>query len=252
MALALVHAPRIEVARDKPSADAMSNGRVFLVDDDASILRALTRVLKEADFEVQAFQSPEDFLIHHDMKVPGCAVFDVGLGSYNGLDLLRALARSGQMRPTIFITGRGDIATSVKAMKSGAIDFLTKPIQETELIEAVRTGIERDRSDREQGAKLAAIAKRLSSLTPKESEVLTRVIAGRLNKQIAGDLGITEKTVKVHRGRVMAKMGVRTVADLVRTVEPALVHLLSGAPGPEDDQRFVPPNLPSLPRTPVL
>ena len=162
------------------------------------------------------------------MKLPGCAVFDVCLGPHNGLDLLRALARSGQMRPTIFITGRGDIPTSVRAMKSGAIDFLTKPIQEADLIDAVRRGIERDRHDREQGAKLAAIAKRLSSLTPKESEVLTRVIAGRLNKQIAGELGISEKTVKVHRGRVMTKMGVRTVADLVRTVEPTLIHLLSG------------------------
>jgi FixJ family two-component response regulator len=208
-----------------------------LVDDDASILRALTRLLREADFDVQAFQSPEDFLIHHDMKTPGCAVFDVGLGAYNGLDLLRALARSGQMRPTIFITGRGDIAMSVRAMKSGAIDFLTKPIQETDLIDAVRKGIERDRRDREEGAKLAAIARRLSTLTPKESEVLTRVVAGRLNKQIAGDLGISEKTVKVHRGRVMAKMGVRTVADLVRTVEPALIHLLSGGPMPEPNGR---------------
>jgi FixJ family two-component response regulator len=217
----------------------MSSGRVFLVDDDVSILRALSRLLKEADFDVQAFQSPEDFLIHHDMKTPGCAVFDVGLGSYNGLELLRALARTGQMRPTIFITGRGDIETSVRAMKSGAVDFLTKPIHEDELIEAVRRGIERDRRDREQGAKLAAIAKRLSSLTPKESEVLTRVVAGRLNKQIAGDLGISEKTVKVHRGRVMAKMGVRTVADLVRTVEPTLIHLLSGGPMPESNGRLV-------------
>src|SRR5215471_7259112 len=218
-------------------ADAMSHGRVFLVDDDTSILKALTRLLKEADFDVLAYQSPEDFLIHHDMKLPGCAVFDIGLGDYNGLDLLRALARRGQMRPTIFITGKGDIETSVRAMKSGAIDFLTKPIHEDELIEAVRRGIERDRRDREQGAKLAAIAKRLSSLTPKESEVLTRVIAGRLNKQIAGDLGISEKTVKVHRGRVMAKMGVRTVADLVRTVEPTLIHLLSGGPMPESNGR---------------
>lgn len=206
----------------------MSSGRVFLVDDDPSVLRALTRLLKESDFEVQAFQSPEDFLVQHDMKAPGCAVFDVALGNYNGLELLRTLARTGQMRPTVFITGRGDVATGVRAMKSGAIDFLTKPIQEGELLDAVKKGIERDRADREQGVKLAAIAKRLSSLTPKESEVLTRVIAGRLNKQIAGELGISEKTVKVHRGRVMAKMGVRTVADLVRIVEPALIHLLSG------------------------
>ncbi len=212
----------------------MSNGRVFLVDDDASVLRALTRLLREANFEVSDFQSPEDFLLHHDMKTPGCAVFDVGLGDYNGVDLLRALARSGQMRPTIFITGRGDIATSVRAMKSGAVDFLTKPVQEADLIEAVQKGIERDRSDREEGAKLAIIGKRLSSLTPKESEVLTRVVAGRLNKQIAAELGISEKTVKVHRGRVMTKMCVRTVADLVRTVEPALIHLLSGGSIPHD------------------
>jgi FixJ family two-component response regulator len=206
----------------------MSNGRVFLVDDDANIVRALKLLLKEADFDVEAFQSVEAFLIQHDMKMPGCAVFDVGLGEWNGVDLLRALARRGQMRPTIFITGRDDIATSVRAMKSGAVDFLTKPVRTADLFEAVRNGVERDRRDREQGTKIAPIAKRLSSLSPRESEVLKRVIAGLLNKQIAGELGIAEKTVKVHRGRVMAKMGVRSVADLVRTVEPVLIHLLSG------------------------
>ena len=218
----------------------MSNGRVFLVDDDTSILKALQRLLKIADFDVEAFQSAEDFLVHHDTKTPGCAVLDVGLGAWNGLDLLRALARSGQMRPTIFITGTDDIATSVRAMKAGAIDFLTKPVQATDLIEAVRNGVERDRSDRAQGVKLASIAKRLSSLTPKESEVLTRVIAGRLNKQIADELGISVKTVKVHRGRVMAKMGIRTVADLVRTVEPVLIHLLGGGLLADPDERGAP------------
>jgi FixJ family two-component response regulator len=204
----------------------MSDGTVFLIDDDARILRALGRLLKETDFEVQAFESPEDFLVHHDIRVPGCAVCDVSLGVSNGLDLPPELARRGQLRPFVFITGYGDVVTSVRAMKLGAIDFLTKPVQETELIEAVRHGISRDRIEREQRTKLTAVAKRLSSLTPKEGEVMTEVVAGRLNKQIAGDLGITEKTVKIHRGRVMEKMGVRTVPDLVRMVELALNHLL--------------------------
>jgi FixJ family two-component response regulator len=134
----------------------VGSGTVFLVEDDAGVLRALSRLLGEADFNVQSFQSAEDFLIHHDTKTLGCAVFDIGLGAYSGLDLLHVLARKGQMRPIVFISGRGDIATSVRAMKSGAIDFLTKPVQETDLIQAVRIGIERDRNDRERGAKLAA------------------------------------------------------------------------------------------------
>lgn len=207
----------------------MSSGKVFLVDDDASLLRALTRLLKEADFEVKGFQSAEDFIIHHDKTTPGCAVIDVGLGAHNGIDVLRALARTGSLRPTIFITGQDDVAMGVRAMKSGAIDFLTKPIHDKALIAAVRSGMERDRSDREQGAKLSEVAKRLSSLTSKETEVLTRVIGGRRNKEIAVDLGIAEKTVKLHRRQAMEKMAVRTVADLVRTVDPVLMRLLSGS-----------------------
>jgi len=174
------------------------------------------------------------------ITTPKHPVFDVGLGTYSGLDLLRVLARKGQMRPVIFLSGRPDVATSVRAMKSGALDFLVKPVQEAQLIEAIQKGLERDRTDREQGAKLAAIAKCLSSLTPKESEVLTRVVAGRLNRQIAGELEISEKTVKVHRSRAMAKMGLHTVADLVRTVEPVLIHLLSGGLLP-DEGRWSPP-----------
>jgi len=198
----------------------MNSGRVFLVDDDASVLKALTRLLRETGFEVSAFQSSKDFLLHHDMRMPGCAVLDVGLGDCNGLDLHRTLASNGYMRPTVFITGRGDIPTGVQAMKSGAIDFLTKPVQETDLIEAIRKAIEYDLRDREESAKVAATNKQLASLTPREREVLARVVAGRLNKQIAAELGISEKTIKVHRGRVMAKMSVRSVADLVRIMEP--------------------------------
>jgi FixJ family two-component response regulator len=214
----------------------VSSGKVFVVDDDASVLRALTRLLRAADFEVQGFQSAEDFLIHHDKTTPGCAVIDVNLGAHNGIDVLLALARDGCMRPTIFISGQSDIAISVRAMKAGAIDFLTKPIYEKVLIAAVRSGIERDRSDREQGAKFSQVAKQLSSLTPEEAKVLTRVIGGRRNKEIAGDLGITEKTVKFYRRQVMEKMAVRTVAGLVRTVNPILTRLLSGKRIPKTDE----------------
>jgi len=202
----------------------VSNGRVFLVDDDDSVLRALERLLREANFDVSAFKSPEAFLLQHDIKTPGCAVLDVMLGEHNGLDLLRALAGTGQMRPTIFITGKGNIRMSVQAMKSGAIDFLTKPVQATDLIEAVQRAINRDHQDREENAKLTQIGTRLSSLTPKEGEVLGHVVSGRLNKQIAADLGISEKTVKVHRGRIMSKMCVRNIADLVRIVNPSFLR----------------------------
>jgi ActR/RegA family two-component response regulator len=134
----------------------MSNGTVFLVDDDASVLKALTRLLKDDGLDVNGFQSAEDFLIYHDMSAPGCAVFDVGLGTSSGLDLMRALALGGQTRPTVFITGSDDIPTCVRAMRLGAIDFLSKPIEGETLLDAVYRGIERDRDDRARRAKVAA------------------------------------------------------------------------------------------------
>jgi len=213
----------------------MSSGRVFLVDDDASILRAFSRLLKSDGYDVDAFRSAEDFLEHHDGSVPGCAIIDIWLGTCNGLDLMRTLMRTGQMRPTIITTGFGDIPTSVDAMRSGAINFLTKPVQGKDLFEAVHEAIERDSRDREQHAKVADIADQLSSLTPRECEVLTQVVAGRRNKQIAYDLGISEKTVKVHRGRVMTKMNVYTVAALVRIVEPGWVRAVPEKSGSGKD-----------------
>jgi FixJ family two-component response regulator len=197
----------------------MNKGRVFLVDDDPSTLKAMTRLLREEGFETASFQSAADFLEHHDIQTPGCAVVDIALGDCNGLDLYRALASKGRMRPTIFITGRGDIAMSVQAMKAGAIDFLTKPVQQANLIEAIRNAIAADLLDREERNKISAVTKRISTLTPREREVLVHVIAGRLNKEIAVDMGISEKTVKIHRGHVMGKMGVRSVAALVRIVD---------------------------------
>lgn len=192
---------------------------VFLVDDDPSILRALTRLLRVGGHAVRAFRSPRDFLAQHDPAVPGCVVLDLAMPGLNGLDLQTALAASGCQRPIIFVSGHGDVPSSVRAMKAGAVDFLTKPVSEEILLAAIRRAIDRDRLMRQARAELQAIGERLYTLTPREREVLQHVVAGQLNKQIAADLGTVEKTVKVHRSRVMEKMGVRSLADLVRMAE---------------------------------
>jgi FixJ family two-component response regulator len=210
---------------------AVNEARVFLVDDDPSALRAMTRFLRETGFEVSPFQSARDFLSHHDMQVPGCAVLDVALGDRNGLELHREMSSKGGMRPTIFITGRGDVPTSVSAMKSGAVDFLMKPVLETDLVAAVRSAIERDLRNRAEDAKLRNLRWRIAHLTRKERDVLVRVLDGQYNKEIAAAMDIAEKTVKVHRGHVMTKMGVRSLVDLVRLVEPHRAAVLNGESG---------------------
>jgi FixJ family two-component response regulator len=194
---------------------------IYLVDDDAGVLKALTRMLGTKGYEVLAFSSPAEFLARHDPSVPGCAVFDVSMPGLDGIELQAALCAGGVERPVIFITGVGDIPMSVQAMKAGAVDFLTKPVKSGELLAAIAVAAERDSQALERRNELAAINGRLSSLTPREREVLTHVVAGRLNKQIAADLGVAEKTVKLHRGRMMHKMRVRAVADLVRMAERA-------------------------------
>ena len=196
---------------------------VYLVDDDAGVLKALTRVLNTRGYEVLAFSSPNEFLRQHDPSIPGCAIFDVSMPGLDGIELQAALKADGAERPTIFITGVGDIPTSVEAMKAGAVDFLTKPVKSRDLLAAVAVAAERQAQAIERRNELALITDRLSNLTPREREVLTHVIAGRLNKQIAADLGIVEKTIKLHRSRMMHKMGVRTVADLVRIAERAAI-----------------------------
>ena len=151
--------------------------------------------------------------------MPGCVVLDLAMPGLNGLELQTALAASGCQRPIIFVSGHGDVPSSVRAMKAGAVDFLTKPVSEENLLAAIRRAIDRDRLMRQARAELQAIGERLNTLTPREREVLQHVVAGQLNKQIAADLGTVEKTVKVHRSRVMEKMGVRSLADLVRMAE---------------------------------
>jgi FixJ family two-component response regulator len=194
---------------------------VFLVDDDAGVLKGLSRLLRARGYDVQAFSSPQAFLAGHDASIPGCAVFDVSMPDLDGLELQQALSTKGSQRPVIFLTGKGDIPTSVRAMRAGAIDFLTKPVNDDDLLAAIARAVRQDADTRHAGAELDLINARIAVLTPREREVMTHVIAGRLNKQIAGDLGTVEKTIKVHRGRVMEKLGVRSVADLVRLAEKA-------------------------------
>jgi FixJ family two-component response regulator len=189
---------------------------ISVVDDDEFVRRALGRLLKAAGFAVQTFGSARDFFDQPIENAPGCIVVDLSMPGLGGLELQRALAESDDPRPVVFISGQGSIANSVDAMKAGAVDFLTKPIDETTLLGAVRFAIEKDRVAREMRAARAAIEARLATLTPREHDVLELVVAGRLNKQIGAELGTAEKTVKVHRARMMRKMQVDSLADLVR------------------------------------
>ena len=194
---------------------------VFVVDDDVGVLNALSRLLRVRGYDVRSFTSPHAFLKDHDVSLPGCAVLDVALPGLDGLALQQAITAGGSHRPVIFITGKGDIPTSVRAMKAGAIDFLTKPVTDEDLLDAIARAVEQDSKVRRVETDLMLTRAKIATLTPREREVLTHVVAGRLNKQIAGDLGTAEKTIKVHRGRVMEKLGVRTIADLVRFAEKA-------------------------------
>jgi FixJ family two-component response regulator len=188
---------------------------VFLVDDDALIVRALSRGLAAEGFNVRSWTDALAFLREHDPSVPGCLVTDVAMPSMSGLELQTELISSGCMRPIVFITGKGDIPMSVQAMRAGAVTFLPKPVRLAELAAAAREAIDRDAAIRESCKRRATIDLRLNALTPREREVLTHVVNGKMNKQIAASLGAAEKTVKVHRGRVMRKMHVRSVAELV-------------------------------------
>jgi FixJ family two-component response regulator len=191
---------------------------VYLVDDDERVLVALKRLLTSEGYRVVCCSSGEEFLRNHEEDVPGCAIIDLSLPGIDGFGIQDSLSSGLASRPVIFLTGRGDIPASVKAMKAGAIDFLAKPADASMLLAAVEQALLRDGQARQDRGRRTALAQRLSSLTLREREVLNGVVAGRLNKQIAVDLGVVEKTIKVHRGRMMSKMGVRTVADLVRLV----------------------------------
>ena len=196
---------------------------VYLVDDDAGVRKALSRLLRAKGYEVQSYVSAQEFLERHDPAAPGCAVLDVAMPDLDGLALQQALTTGGSRRPVIFITGKGDVPTSVRAMKAGALDFLTKPVREKDLLDAIQRAEARDAELQLLRSELDSIQAKISTLTPREREVFTHVVAGRLNKQIAGELGTVEKTIKVHRSRMMEKLGLRTVADLVRMAEKAQV-----------------------------
>jgi FixJ family two-component response regulator len=192
---------------------------VFAVDDDASVLKAVARLLRSSGLAVTTFSSPREFLDGYDRQAHGCVILDVQMPGLSGLELQNALAADGTGLPIIFLTGKGDIPMTAKAMKRGAVDFLTKPVDERDLLEAVRSAIAKDSISWQARREVAEIKSRLATLTPRELEVLGHVVSGKLNKQTAAELGTVEQTIKVHRGRVMEKLNVESVAELVRIAE---------------------------------
>ena len=197
---------------------------VYIVDDDAAVLRSVERLLRSADLDARGFGSPAEFLESLPPDASGCVVLDVAMPGLDGLALQKALTERDCELPVLFLTGRGDIPRSVEAMKSGAVDFLLKPVDDEKLLAAVEMAMEKDRARRRDREGTAEILRRLSTLTARERQVFEAVAAGRLNKQIAADLGTAVKTVKIHRGRMMKKMGASCVADLVRQADRAAIR----------------------------
>jgi FixJ family two-component response regulator len=202
------------------AGDAMiDDAIVFVVDDDASVRRSTERLVRPLGFGVQTFASAREFLDGARLEKPGCLVLDVRLPGSSGLDLQRELAQRGVEIPIIFLTGHGDIPMTVRAMKAGAVEFLTKPVKSRDLLAAIRGAIERGRVSRQARREVEALRERYERLTPREQEVLPLVVAGLLNKQIAGELAVSERTVKFHRAHIMKKMQAESLAELVRMAE---------------------------------
>jgi RNA polymerase sigma factor (sigma-70 family) len=193
-----------------------SGATVFVVDDDAAVRRGLARLIRSAGLSVETFSSAREFLENSPASRTGCVVLDVRMPGMTGPELFEQMAEKGLSLPVVFLTGHGDVPTSVRAMKKGAVDFLLKPVDDEAPLQAIRQAVERCASEQEREQERQGIQARLRRLSPREREVMEHVIRGLLNKQIAADLGISEKTVKVHHGRVMAKMEVGSVAELVR------------------------------------
>jgi FixJ family two-component response regulator len=193
-----------------------SQATIYVVDDDADVCRALGRLLRSAGYTACVFRSSVEFLSEYDPQLPGCIILDVAMPQYDGLEVQAMLHASGSPHPIIFLTANGSIPRSVAAIRAGAVNFLTKPFEEKRLFEAVEEALRINAAQRQSSMMRRAIADRLRTLTPRERQVMEHVVRGRLNKQIAADLGTVEKTIKVHRGRVMQKMGVRSLAELVQ------------------------------------
>ncbi len=200
-----------------------SNSVVFLIDDDSSVRKGVSRLLRSAGYKNEVFGSASDFLAREQHPGPACVVVDVRMPGLNGMDLQSALIERRREEQLVFITGHGDISMCAKAMKAGAVDFLPKPFRVAELLECVERALARSADQRQSGIEKAAARRLLDLLTPREFEVMQLVVTGMLNKQIANKLGTAEKTIKVHRGRVMKKLGIVSVAELVRLVEIARI-----------------------------
>ncbi|MGB8443740.1 MAG: response regulator [Pseudolabrys sp.] len=194
----------------------MQNFTVFIIDDDQGVLEALSSFLRGAGYKIKAYSSPQAFLDEHDPSMPGCAVLDLAMPRVNGLSVQQELVIRGVERPIIFLSGRGTVPEIVEAMKAGAVDFLPKPFKDHELLNAIKVAEERDSVRLQRAAEREAITKLIDKLTPREQEVMELVVRGEMNKTIAALLGTTERTIKEHRGRLMRKMGVRSLAELVR------------------------------------
>jgi FixJ family two-component response regulator len=208
-----------------------TNATVLVVDDDPDLRASVGRLLRSVDIDAQLFASIPDFLKSDPPDGPACLVLDVRLPGQSGLDFQRELAAAKRELPIIFITGHGDIPMTVQAMKSGAIEFLTKPFRDQDLLDAIHLGLSRDRASRENKKTLAALEERFESLSPRERDILLQVVRGRLSKQIAGDIGIAEATVKVHRSRLMRKMKARSLPELGRMAVKLKL-------GPDEPQHF--------------
>jgi FixJ family two-component response regulator len=199
------------------------NSLVFLIDDDASVRKGVSRLLRSAGYKSEAFGSASDFLTREQHAGPACVIVDVRMPGINGMDLQNVLIQRRREEQLVFITGHGDISMCAQAMKAGAVDFLPKPFRSTELLQCVERALARSVDQRQRDIEKAAARRLLDLLTPREFEVMQFVVTGMLNKQIANELGTAEKTIKVHRGRVMKKLGIVSVADLVRLVETAQI-----------------------------
>ena len=200
-----------------------SNSVVFLIDDDASVRKGVSRLLRSAGYNSEAFGSASDFLTREQHAGPACVIVDVRMPGINGMDLQNVLIQRRQEEQLVFITGHGDISMCAQAMKAGAVDFLSKPFRATELLQCVERALARSAEQRQHDIEKTAVRCLLDLLTPREFEVMQLVVRGMLNKQIASELGTAEKTIKVHRGRVMRKLGIVSVADLMRLVETAQI-----------------------------